>query len=358
MEKKPKSISPSTSVSVPQHELRNIFALKDHPDQKHFFPPENGADLEKLCDQILANGLTEVVEITSDGTVISGHRRLSALRRLVIDRNLPQWETIEVKVRYDLDSQGDAAIKVRLIEANLNRRHLPPLEELGLTIEAQRGRGEEVEKDKLLKEVGERRNVKRVTMERYWDLMALPLELRRLVDRKKLSQQVGQAILDHATEAETEELRQLAISGGNVKKRARELLEARLPEKQRQPPTPEEALDRFLVASLDVAVYFKPIKRFIEENIGDRLKVFTWFRRSKDAELVVPLLMSLISRSPRLDAEDREYRPTLGKQSLTDVIAKVAAAHKAARNAEIEEPASLRPAKKLPPLILPKNPAA
>lgn len=106
-----------------QPELREDWPLAkvtDHVKQNHYFAKPTPAEIEKLAGNLQRNTQTDAVEITPQGVIISGHKRVLAARHL-------GWETIRVLVRYDL--QGDErAIEHRLIEANENRRHLSTFE--------------------------------------------------------------------------------------------------------------------------------------------------------------------------------------------------------------------------------------
>jgi len=78
--------------------------------------------VEELAKDMAANGLNEPVEITTDGTIISGHGRVAAARHL-------GWKTIRCRVRADLEAEGPDAVKRRLLEANLTRRQLGMIEQ-------------------------------------------------------------------------------------------------------------------------------------------------------------------------------------------------------------------------------------
>jgi ParB-like chromosome segregation protein Spo0J len=94
--------------------------LKEHEFQSDVYKPRPQWQIDALAKDMAANGLNEPVEITSDGTIISGHGRVAAAKML-------GWKTIRCRVRADLEAEGPDAVKQRLLEANLNRRHLSKL---------------------------------------------------------------------------------------------------------------------------------------------------------------------------------------------------------------------------------------
>jgi len=97
-----------------------IDKLQDNPRQAQSFPEMTDVEQKALAADMQRNDLQHPIEITSDGTIIAGHQRVRAAKKL-------GWTEIEVIVRTDLESQGCDAIERRLIEDNLNRRHLDPL---------------------------------------------------------------------------------------------------------------------------------------------------------------------------------------------------------------------------------------
>jgi ParB/RepB/Spo0J family partition protein len=102
-------------------EKRQLSQLKPHPRQAANFRAPLQHEVEELADDLKRNGQLCPVECLPDGTLIAGHKRVAAARLL-------GWSEVTCWVRDDLRSQGDAAVEKRLIEDNLNRRQLAPLE--------------------------------------------------------------------------------------------------------------------------------------------------------------------------------------------------------------------------------------
>lgn len=94
--------------------------LQDHPEQAALFGDVSDEELDQLAAHMQAHGQQHPVEILSDGTIIAGHQRVRAARKL-------GWQEIDVVIRRDLEEAGDAAVQGRLIADNLVRRHLSPL---------------------------------------------------------------------------------------------------------------------------------------------------------------------------------------------------------------------------------------
>jgi ParB family chromosome partitioning protein len=97
-----------------------IDRLKDHPLQATYFGDLSDAELDTLAQDMDDNELQDPVKILPDGTIIAGHQRVRAARRL-------NWTEIEVVVRTDLAKGGEAAVESYLLRDNLIRRQHSPL---------------------------------------------------------------------------------------------------------------------------------------------------------------------------------------------------------------------------------------
>jgi ParB/RepB/Spo0J family partition protein len=95
--------------------------LKPHPKQALLFPPPSQQELEELAADLEANGQLVPVEVVPGGTIVCGHKRVLAATRL-------GWLHITAWVRADLEARGPAAVETRLIQDNLTRRQMQPLE--------------------------------------------------------------------------------------------------------------------------------------------------------------------------------------------------------------------------------------
>lgn len=164
--------------------------LHPHPMQAHYFGPLQESVIAMLVDSMAHNGQECPVEATADGTLICGHHRVEAARRL-------GWETIRVRVRHDLvDAE---AIEERLIDDNATRRHMGPC---GLARcvarlkELARKRGTSSKsgglRDWLEKQFPGRSGR---TLERHLKLLELPIEFQRAVDQGGLGIMAALAVL-------------------------------------------------------------------------------------------------------------------------------------------------------------------
>lgn len=99
-------------------ETRTLDSLREHPDQSRLFAPATHAEIAELAKNIGQCGLQYPPEVLSDGTILTGHKRVAAMKSL-------GWTESLVRVRHDLADAEDA--RRRLIEDNLLRQQLSPL---------------------------------------------------------------------------------------------------------------------------------------------------------------------------------------------------------------------------------------
>jgi len=96
-----------------------VAELKPHPLQSEYYRDVAPAELDHLVESISQQGLRHPPEILPNGTILDGHQRLRAIKRL-------GWDEVECVVREELadDEPGQESF---LIEANLTRRRDDPL---------------------------------------------------------------------------------------------------------------------------------------------------------------------------------------------------------------------------------------
>jgi len=94
--------------------------LTPHALQASIFGDLPDNELDALAADMKANGQQEPIEILPDSTIICGHQRARAARKL-------KWKVIDVIVRHDLVVAGEAAIEAYFVNSNLLRRQLSPL---------------------------------------------------------------------------------------------------------------------------------------------------------------------------------------------------------------------------------------
>ena len=166
---------------------RKISSLRPHPKQAIFpdLPPD---ELNRLTES-MKRGLDEPVEILPDGTIISGHQRVKAAKRL-------GWKEIRCWVRHDLAEQGDEAVERRLIEANFHRRQLGPLDKARcfrrlLELERDKPRHNGELKGDLRDYFAKQFGYSGRNLERWVKLLDAPLEIQRAVTERKLKLEMG-----------------------------------------------------------------------------------------------------------------------------------------------------------------------
>jgi hypothetical protein len=287
-------------------EQRSIKGLRPHPKQDHYFTDEEATDLDRLAKDILTNGLREAMEITPDNVIISGHRRTMALKKLFRAGHI-QFEAMEMYVRHDLAAMGEEAIEHRLIEANANRRHqsLMEIARCTLAMYELEGRNSEQSKAEVKESIAARFDKSAKTLERLWHLLDLPIELQRLVDRKKIPRGLAHQILDLATAEEIEIMRRKTVAGMAIKDFARQLLRDRTPLMPIKEPAPATTLERFLEASLIAAKQHDEICELLRDNLRET---------ASDAQVLGPTSKSKFA-GPRVAGDRSEVRPLRSRRS-------------------------------------------
>lgn len=164
-----------------------IRKLKPHPRQAATFPDLGEADLAALAADMQKNGLQHPVEVLPDGTVLGGHQRVRAAKRL-------GWKTIEVVVRHDLAAAGEPAATAYFITDNLNRRHLSPLGKarcMCSLVEAEAGRKIDdlywEDKDGVKAAVAERLGMSARNLNRYLLILKAPPPVQAAFERGDVS---------------------------------------------------------------------------------------------------------------------------------------------------------------------------
>jgi len=164
-----------------------IRKLRPHPRQADTFPDLGEADLAALAADMKKNGLQHPVEVLPNGTILAGHQRVRAARRL-------GWKMIDVVVRHDLAAAGEAAATTYFINDNRNRRHLSPLGKVRceiLSIESEYGRPIEdlywEDRDKAKAAVAERLGLSVRTVNRYLLALKSPPAVQAAFERGHLT---------------------------------------------------------------------------------------------------------------------------------------------------------------------------
>jgi ParB/RepB/Spo0J family partition protein len=159
-----------------------ISKLKEHARQGALFDDLSDAELAALAADMKAVGLRDPIEALPDGTIVAGHQRVRAARRL-------GWKEIDVIVREDLRDAGPAAVRKSLITDNLLRRHLSPLARahcIKELVELELG-GRRSSQEAIKKQVGQLLGLSPRSVNRYLLVLATPVQVQRAFDRGELT---------------------------------------------------------------------------------------------------------------------------------------------------------------------------
>jgi ParB-like chromosome segregation protein Spo0J len=185
--------------------------LRSHPSQASLYASRKRWQIDDLAASMDKEGLLEPVETTPDGTIISGHGRVEAARRL-------GWKTILCWVREDLAAEGEEAVEARLIEANLHRRHLSKLDmvrcyrrlkEMERNSRGRKKSAKEVAGD-VRDLIAQRFGVSGRTLDRWLQVLELPLPLQEAVEDGRLALVVAVRVQAHDAEQQSEIAKQVA----------------------------------------------------------------------------------------------------------------------------------------------------
>jgi len=99
--------------------IKNISSLKSYPRQTEFFGAiddiREDEEINRLAEDIELNGQLTSIEVLPDGTILKGHRRVAALRRLGRLK-------VKVIVRKDLDDHPEKTEQEFLLDNQLHRQ--------------------------------------------------------------------------------------------------------------------------------------------------------------------------------------------------------------------------------------------
>jgi ParB/RepB/Spo0J family partition protein len=187
--------SPESEVSKEGHKVvtkkvistkRKLNLLKEHPQQNALFGDVSDEELASLAEHIEQHGLQHPVEIAPDGTIITGHQRVRAARRL-------GWTEIEVVIRHDLAQADPAIIEAHLINDNFVRRQLSPLGRgrcIKRLMELEVGRSADrfgsTKREKLKARIASQMKLSLRTVSRYLLVLQAPTAVQQAFDRAEL----------------------------------------------------------------------------------------------------------------------------------------------------------------------------
>lgn len=160
-----------------------IAKLKDHPRQAEMFGDVDEEELKALAENMDKRGQRDPVHVIPDGTVVAGHQRVRAAKRL-------GWTEIDVVVRHDLAAGGEAAVEEHFLEDNFVRRHLSPLARarcIKRLMELEEGRETArfgfMKKEELKQRIAARMGLSARSVSRYLLLLDAPAAVQRMFDK-------------------------------------------------------------------------------------------------------------------------------------------------------------------------------
>lgn len=163
-----------------------ISDLKDNPRQAAMFGDVAEVELDALTADLRKQGLLVPIEVLPDGTIITGHQRVRAAKKL-------GWKQIDAVVRDDLATAGDDAVEARFVEDNFNRRQLSPLARarcIQRLMELEQGVAQGgldwVKKEDLKQRIATRMGLSPRSVDRYLLVLKAPTSVQMAFDRGDL----------------------------------------------------------------------------------------------------------------------------------------------------------------------------
>jgi ParB/RepB/Spo0J family partition protein len=287
-----KAMTDGTGRKIVKLEIARLHA---HPRQAELFCPAAPHEIAELAADMKRNGLRQPVEPLPDGTLLAGHRRLDAAQSL-------GWTHIEAWVRDELADDPVAAEK-RLIEDNLIRRQLAPLElarcyqrlkALATQKSGYRLPGQDT--SELRDQIGQRLGVSGRNLDRHLRVLThTPFEVQDAVAAGKLGMTVAEKVasLDDQQRAQ---IASLIRNGGDARSVVRQFLQT--------VPSPTRSAYQafhFLIQSLRRAV------RDLQEPVGKASWVSTEDKKIlADGERLIRRLRDQVVNRPARDSTTDE----------------------------------------------------
>jgi ParB-like chromosome segregation protein Spo0J len=161
--------------------------LRGHPKQAAAFGDVSEAELAILVESMRKDGLRYPIEILPDGTIICGHQRVRAAKKL-------GWTEIAVVIRSDLASAGPQAVENHLIMDNFARRQLTPLAKarcicrlLELETGWQAASVGYILRERLKNRIGKQMGLSSRSINRYLLVLEAPIAVQTAFDRGEIT---------------------------------------------------------------------------------------------------------------------------------------------------------------------------
>lgn len=185
-----------TDRPVRRIQRRKIGDLKPHPKQDRFFPAQSEEADRELAADMETNGLNVPIDILPDGTILCGHRRVTAAKRL-------EWKEVDAIVHENL-ADDEAAAEAFFIDDNYNRRQLTDFQRVRCAVRrvelAKEGKVALPEQCNGLKKtrdkIGSLMGISGREADRYLCVLKAPVEVQHACDAKHLSLVEGGKVKD------------------------------------------------------------------------------------------------------------------------------------------------------------------
>jgi len=295
----PKGPRQESSPTTKRIETWPLEKLKRHQRQDDNFHPLPAPELDALADDMRRNGQSTPIEVTPDGRPIDGHQRKRAAEML-------GWDEVMVMVRYDL-AGDEFAIERRMIEANLHRRQLDPLDRVRLArrmleIGQRRepgGLSQYAEQD-LRDRVGEALGMSGRNVQRYLNILNAPMEVQRAHSEGRLSMKLAEKVA-RLGEVEREQIAAAIRAGGDPA----EVVAAHLPESAPAEIDPDKEHELFLAAGTRAVAALDGRVEEVRGGMDLDQEIEMW-------KQIIALIQGIIARHKLRKRERAEVLRTLG----------------------------------------------
>jgi len=183
------ALDPTAPVDPRRIVMRSVNDLRWHPSYAKHFRDMTRSQFAAVLEDVDKHGVRKPLEILRDGTLITGNHRLLAVQAINGGEKKPPIGKVPVVFRDDLGQQGDLAVELALVAANLDRRHMG-------TIHLARGYRFLLDNDpngaliggpgKLRDKVAERLRLSGPRLDRFMQLVMLPPEVQLAIATNRL----------------------------------------------------------------------------------------------------------------------------------------------------------------------------
>jgi ParB-like chromosome segregation protein Spo0J len=277
-----------------------VAKLQPNPRQAALFGEPPAHQIEDLAREMQRDGQLVPVEILPGGVLITGHKRTAAAKLL-------GWPHLTAWVRADLAEQGEAAVERRMIEDNLTRRQLHPLDLVRcefrlqqLAMRGGQGRLTDREKGEVREQIGRRLNLSGRHVGRHLRVAELaPAEVQHAVSSGHLPMADALAVT-FLPAADREEIARRLREGADPKEVLGQFIARRDP-RHKKVKDAKKAFIRALARGLD--------------DLAERVEQVPWVRPEEHLTLrrAHQLIEQMLAQATRQTEEDPQYAEVLAR---------------------------------------------